>query len=121
MEFGIRVADGDLSFERFKDLHFSTGEAEALRLGRDLEAAADPLHDIVIADAALVMEAADAIEICGSGTPSFFHIARSTSEAAVDWVVRGWRVPEPPSRTMKSPPLVAISFWLNANVPCLIG
>src|SRR6266404_5675336 len=83
VEFGVCVIDRDLSFERFIKLYFCPSKAEALRLGRDLEAASIPLHDIVVADAALVMKAADAIQIFGSGTPSLFRIARCASEAAV--------------------------------------
>ena len=64
-------------------MHFCPGEAEALRLGRDLETASIPLHDVVVADAALVMKAADAVEIFGSGTPGFFRFARGATEAAV--------------------------------------
>src|ERR1035441_7204783 len=65
------------------ELHLGTSEAEALGLGRDLEAASVPLHDVVVADRALVMEAADGIEVFGSRTPSFFGFARRTTEAAV--------------------------------------
>ena len=83
MEFSLCVIDGDLSLERFVELHFGPGEAEALRLGRDLEAASVPLDDVVVADAAFVMEAADVIKISGSGTPSLFCIARRATEAAV--------------------------------------
>ena len=83
MKFGVSVIDRNLSFERFNELYFGAGEAEALRLGRDLEAASVPLHDIIVADAALVMKAADAIEIFGSGTPSLFRIARCATEAPV--------------------------------------
>ena len=82
-ESGVSIIDRDLSFERFIELHFCSGEAEALRLGRDLETASVPLHDVVVADAALVMKAADAIQIFGSGTPSLLRIARRTTEAAV--------------------------------------
>ena len=82
-EFGIAVIDRNLSFERFIELDFCPGEAEALRLRRDLEAASVPLHDVVVADAALVMKAADAVEIFGSGPPSFFCFARCATEAAV--------------------------------------
>src|SRR5579862_3401730 len=82
-EFGISVVDRNLSFKRFDELHFRPGEAEALRLGRDLETVSVPLHDVVVADAALVMKAADAIEIFGSGAPSFFGFTRRASEAAV--------------------------------------
>ena len=83
VEFGICVIDRNLSFERFIELHFGPGEAEALRLGRDLETASVPLHDVVVADDAFVMEAADAVEVFGSGTPGLFRIARRTTEAAV--------------------------------------
>src|ERR1700675_4996083 len=83
VEFIVCVIDRNLSFERFIELHLGPSETEAVWLGRDLEAASVPLHDIVVADAALVMEAADAIEIFGSGTPSFFRIARRATEAAV--------------------------------------
>ena len=75
MQFGICVIDRNLSFERFNELHFCTSEAEALELGRDLETAPVPLHNVVVADAALVMEAADAIEVFGSETPNLFRIA----------------------------------------------
>jgi hypothetical protein len=46
VEFVIRVIDRDLSFQRFLELHFCPGEAEALRLGRDLETASVPLDDV---------------------------------------------------------------------------
>src|SRR5689334_13632812 len=83
VEFGLCVIDRDFPFERFVDLHFGSGEAEAFRLGRNLERSAVPLHDVVVADAAFVHEAADAIEIFWSGTPGGFCCARSASEAAV--------------------------------------
>src|ERR1039458_1651588 len=62
---------------------FCPSKAEALRLGRDLEAASFPLHDVVVADRAFVMEAADVVEVLGSRTPSFFGFARRTTEAAI--------------------------------------
>ena len=62
-EFGISIVDRNLSFERFNELDFGPGEAEALRLGRDLEAAAVPLHDVVVADDPFMGEAADALDI----------------------------------------------------------
>src|SRR5579863_3705568 len=64
-------------------MHFSSGEAEALGLGRDLETATTPLHDVVVADRALMMEAADAVKIFGSGTPSLFGITRGAAETSV--------------------------------------
>lgn len=52
-------------------------------MGRDLEAATVPLHDVVVADGAFVQEAADAIEVLRSGTPGFFGLARRASETAI--------------------------------------
>jgi hypothetical protein len=83
VELSISVIDGDLSFERFVDLDPRPGEAEALGLGRDLEVASVPLHDVIVADAAFVDEAADAVEVLGSGAPGFFRLARRTAEAPV--------------------------------------
>src|ERR1700674_3144905 len=82
-EFSISVIDGNPSFERFVKLDLCPGEAEALRVGRDLETASVPLHDVVVADRALVMKAADAIQILRSGTPGFFRLAGRTAEAPV--------------------------------------
>jgi hypothetical protein len=48
-----------------------------------LETAAVPLHDVVIADDALVDEAADATEIFGRRTPSLFRFSRSMAEATI--------------------------------------
>ena len=83
MEFGLSVINGDVSVERFIEMNPGPGEAEALRLRRDLEAAPVPLHDVVVADAALVMKAADAVEMFGSGPPSLFCFARRATETAV--------------------------------------
>jgi hypothetical protein len=60
VEFVWPAVNRDVSVERFVELHVGSGEAEALRVGRDLETAALPLHDVVVADGALVQEAADA-------------------------------------------------------------
>ena len=62
-------------------MNFCPGEAEALWLRRDLEAAAIPLHNVVVADRALVMKAEDAVQILGSGT--LFGLAGRASEATV--------------------------------------
>ena len=83
VEFGIAVIDRDLSFERFHELHLGPSEAEASRLGRDLEMAPVPLDDVVVADTALVVKATDAVQIFGSGTPSFFRLARGATKATV--------------------------------------
>src|SRR5665213_2049878 len=83
VEFGVGMIDRDLSFERFVDLNFGASQAEALRLGRNLEAATVPLHDVVVADAALVHKATDAVEVCGSRAPGGFRFARGAAEAAI--------------------------------------
>src|SRR5712692_8747236 len=83
VEFGVSVIDGDPSCKRFIELDACPGEAETMWLGRDLEAASLPLHDVVVADAAFVEEAADALEVLGSGTPGLFRVARGTTEAPV--------------------------------------
>ena len=77
------VVEGQMSFQGVVELHASAGEAEALWLGRDLQAAAVPLHDVVVADDALVDETADAIQLLGSGPPSFVLFPSAASEAAV--------------------------------------
>src|SRR5258708_31385867 len=64
------------------DLHFGTGETEAVGLLGDLEAAAFPLHDVVVADSALVHEAADAVEAVRRGSPGGFHLAGLFGETA---------------------------------------
>ncbi len=83
MKLAVSVVDLDASSKGFAELHLGTGEAEAFWLGRDLETAAVPLHDVVIADDALVDEAADAAEIFGGRAPSLFRFSGSAAEAAV--------------------------------------
>src|SRR5580658_769104 len=82
-ELGLTVIDVHCSFERFVELHLGPGEAEAFGLRRDLEAAAVPLHDVVVADRAFVNEAADTVQILGSRAPGFFGFARRAAEAPV--------------------------------------
>ena len=69
--------------ESLVDVDFGTSEAEASRLLGDLEAAALPLHDVVVADGAFVHEAADAFEAFRSRTPGGGDFARLPCEAAV--------------------------------------
>ncbi|HEV3483180.1 MAG TPA: hypothetical protein VGR97_12735 [Candidatus Acidoferrales bacterium] len=49
----------------------------------DLQALAVPLHDLVVADDALVGEATNAFEISRSWSSGCFRFARQASEAAV--------------------------------------
>src|SRR5256885_7268394 len=85
MKLAVSVVDLDASSKGFAELHLGTGEAETFWLGRDLETAAVPLHDVVIADDALVDEAADAAEIFGGRAPSLFRFSGSAAEAAGFW------------------------------------
>ena len=82
-ETGVAVVERDPAIESLMELHFGSGKAEAAGLRRDLEAAAVPLHDVVVADDAFVSEAADAIEIFRSRAPGFSASRGSASEAAV--------------------------------------
>ena len=83
VEFGVLVVDGDVSFERLVELNLGTGEAEALGMGRDLKAESVPLHDVIVADDAFMVEAADTVQVFGRGPPDFLRVARSTGETAV--------------------------------------
>ncbi len=102
MEFILSIIDEDLSFEA--QLDGCPGEAEALRLGRDLEAAAILLHNVVVADRALVMKAADAIQFSGRGKacvgdewergecareilPGPQSVVSATADGSIDWAL----------------------------------
>jgi hypothetical protein len=82
-EARVAVVERDAAIESLIELDFCASEAEAAVLGRDLEAAALPLHDVVIADDAFVQERADAVESIGGRTPGFGGVARGAREAAV--------------------------------------
>jgi hypothetical protein len=82
-EAGVAVVERDPAIEALVQLDFGAGETEASLLRRDLQAAAFPLHDVVVADDAFMEERADALELVGSGTPGFGGVARSAREAAV--------------------------------------
>ena len=49
------------------DLDFGSGEAEAAGLRMNLQPAAVPLHNVIVADDAFVSEATDALEVSGAG------------------------------------------------------
>jgi hypothetical protein len=80
---GFSVVDGNFSIECFAKLDFDPGEAETFWLRWNLEAAAVPLYNVVVADRAFVKKAADAIQVPGSGTPGFFGLTRGAAEAPV--------------------------------------
>ena len=71
LEPGVAVVERDAAVERLMDLNFRSSEAEAARLRVNLQPAAVPLHDVVVADDAFVGEAADAFEIAGAGRQAF--------------------------------------------------
>jgi len=83
LQGGVAVVERDAAVESLVDLNFRAGEAETAGLLGDLEALALPLHDVVVADDAVVEEAADAVQIFGRETPGSLHFARSAGEAAV--------------------------------------
>src|ERR1700722_11284889 len=83
MKLAVSVVDLDAPSKGFAELNLGTGEAEAFWLRRDLETAAVPLHNIVVADDALMDEAADATEIFGGRTPSLFRFSGSATEATI--------------------------------------
>src|SRR5208282_4579095 len=83
VQAGVAVIERDTPVKSLIDVDFRSGKTEALSLLRDLEALALPLHDVVVADHALVDEAADAIQIFRRGTPCSLHFARSAGETAV--------------------------------------
>ena len=64
-------------------MNFGASETEAASLLGDLKALALPLHDVDVADHALMDEATDAVKIFRSGAPRGENFARRTGEAAV--------------------------------------
>ena len=65
----VAVVEGNAAVESLIEMDFGARKAEALSLLGDLEALAFPLHDVVVADHALMNEAADAVEIFWRRTP----------------------------------------------------
>ena len=83
LQAGVAVIERDAAVESLIEMDFGSGKAEALSLLGDLEALALPLHDVVVADHALVDEAADAIQVFGRGAPCGLLFSRAAGEAAV--------------------------------------
>src|ERR1700688_406332 len=83
LQSGVAGIERDAGVESLIDMDFGSGKAEALALLGYLEALAFPLHDVVVADHALVDEAADAVQVLGSRAPGSLRLARSASEAAI--------------------------------------
>jgi hypothetical protein len=67
MELGVAVVERDAAVESLIDLHFGSSETVAAGLRMDLQALAVPLHDIVVADDALMGEAADSFQFLRRG------------------------------------------------------
>src|SRR5579863_3817696 len=83
LAFGFSVVESDVSIERVVEVDLGAGEAEAAALGRNLEAPALPLHDVVVADHAGMHETADAVQMLGFRAPGGCGFPRATGEAAV--------------------------------------
>jgi hypothetical protein len=83
LEAGVAVVEGEAAVQRLVDLCLGTGEAEAAGLLRDLEAAAVPLHDVVVADVAFMNEAANVVDIFRGRAPGCGGFTRRAGEAAV--------------------------------------
>ena len=83
IEPGIAIVERDTAIESLMDLDFGSGEAEAAGLGMNLQPAAVPLHNVIVADDAFMGEATDAFEILRSRAPGLRCVAGSASEAAV--------------------------------------
>ena len=84
LQTGFAVVKGNAAIKSLIDLDFGSGKAEALTLLRDLETLALPLHDVVVADHALMDKAADVVQIFRCGTPCGLHFAGAAGEAAVE-------------------------------------
>ena len=83
LQAGIAVVERNAPVESLIEMDFGSGKAEALPLLGDLETLALPLHDVVVADHALMDEAADTVKIFRSRTPRGLHFARAAGEAAI--------------------------------------
>src|SRR6266852_537749 len=80
---GVAIVERDSSVKGLVEMYLGAGETEALCLLGDLEAAAIPLHDVVLADGAFVHEAADALQAFRRGPPGGFHFAGFFGETAI--------------------------------------
>ena len=83
IEPGVAIVERDTAIESLMDLDFGSGEAEAAGLGMNLQPAAAPLHNVIVADDAFMGEATDAFEILRSRALGVRCVAGSASEAAV--------------------------------------
>jgi len=83
LQTGVTVVERDAAVESLIEIDFGSGKAEALSLPGDLEALAFPLHDVIVADHALVNETADAIQVFRGWTPSGLQVTGTASKAAV--------------------------------------
>src|SRR5271165_7167498 len=83
LQANVAVVERDAPVESLIEMDFGSGKAEALTLLRALETVALPLHDVVVADHALMDKAADAVQVLGRGAPCGLQGAGSAGEAAV--------------------------------------
>jgi hypothetical protein len=69
LQTNVAVLERDAPVESLIEMDFGSGKAEALSLLGELETLSLPLHDVVVADHALVDKAADAVQMFESRTP----------------------------------------------------
>ena len=69
LEPGVAVVERDPAIEGLTNLDFGSGETEAAGLRMDLQPAAVPLHNVIVADDAFMGEATDAFEVFRSRAP----------------------------------------------------
>lgn len=83
LEPGVAIVERNAAIESLVDLDFGSGETVAARLRMNLQPPAIPLHHVVVADDALMGEAADAFQILRRRVPGCFGLARLAREAAI--------------------------------------
>lgn len=83
VQAGVAVVERDSPVKGLVEMYLGAGETEALCLLGDLEAAAIPLHDVVLADGAFVHEAADALEALWCGPLGGLRFAGFFGETAI--------------------------------------
>ena len=78
------VRDGEGAIQMRMDIDAQSGIAAAAGPGPDLEEASVELHSVVVRDGALVLEAADACEVCGRGLPRRLWLGRGVGEVGIE-------------------------------------
>src|SRR6202140_562796 len=84
LQTNVAVVERNAPVEALIEMDLGSCKAEALPLLGDLETLALPLHDVVVADHALMDKAADVVQIFRCGTPCGLHFAGAAGEEAVE-------------------------------------